>query len=89
MNTNAELASIDKKIENLTEQWNNVKTNRFLMYYAELGNGRVHIIRVHRSNEDTVAMCAHVLRKTIEKAPAELRPVMTANIIRTIINELK
>ena len=89
MNTNAEIASIDKKIENLTEQWNNVKTDHFLMYCAELGDGRVHIIRLHASDEDVVAVCAHALREMIEKTPEKLRPVMAANIMSTIINELK
>ena len=89
MNTNAEIASIDKKIENLTGQWNNVKTNRFLMYYAELGDGRVHTIQVHTSHEDVIAVCAHALREVIEKTPEKLRPVMTVSIISTITNELK
>ena len=89
MNTNAEIASIDKKLENLTEQWNNVKTDRFLMYCAELGDGRVHIIQVHTSCKDVVAVCVHALRGVIEKTPEELRPMMTASVVSTITNALK
>lgn len=88
MNANAELTRIDKEIEKLTDQWHDVKTDRFLMYFAELGDGQVHRIQVHTSCEDTVAVCAHVLRETIEKAPEELRPMMMTRIMCTIANKL-
>ena len=89
MNTDAELTRIDKEITNLADQWNKAETDRALIYCSDLGGGRVHIIQAHTSCEDTVAVCAQILRRMIKKIPEELRPVIRASIISTIANELK
>ena len=89
MNANAELTRIDKEIEKLTDQWHDVKTDRFLMYFAELGDGRTHVIRVHSSNYDTMAICVHMLHDIVDKQPDGLRKAFIAAVIKTITEQLE
>ena len=89
MNADAELTRIDKEIEKLTNQWHDVKTDRFLMYFAELGDDRTHIIRVHSSNYDSLAVCVHMLHDIVDKQPDRLREACIATIIKTITAQLQ
>lgn len=88
MNANAELARIDKEIEKLTGQWHDAKADHFLMYFAELGDGRTHGIRIHTSNNDIMGVCVHMLRDIVDKQPEGLRKAFVVTIIKTITAQL-
>ena len=89
MNANAECARIDKEIEKLTDQWRDVKTDHFLMYFAELGDERTHVIRVNSSNYDVIAVCVHMLHEIVDKQPDGLREAFIVTLIKTIAAQLK
>ena len=89
MNASAELTRIDKEIEKLTDRWRDVKTDHFLMYFAELGDGRTHVIRVNSSNYDVLAICVHMLHDLVDKQPDGLREAFIATVIKTIAAQLK
>lgn len=88
MNVNAELTRIDKEIEKLTDQWHDMKTDHFLMYFAKLGDGRTHGIRIHTSNNDIMAICLHMLHDIVDKQPDGLRKAFIVTIIKTITEQL-
>ena len=89
MNTDAQLARIDKDVERLSDEWKDVKTDRFFMYFAELGNDRTHVIRVHTSNYDVIAVCVHMLRDVADKQPTEHRKEFVATIMKTVMEQLE
>ena len=88
MNANAECARIDKEIEKLTDQWRDMKTDRVLMYFAELGDG-TNAIRVNASNYDVIAVCVHMLHEIVDKQPDGLREAFIVALIKTIAAQLK